>query len=86
MTLGRLPGTAGLYRNRRIYPVTYSEPGLLLLRIDAPTLFFNAAPIRDSVRRKVKRARQDDGGLRWVILSLSPVTGAACGAGGPWAR
>lgn len=42
VTLARLPGTSpALYRNQKMYPVTYEEPGMLLLRIDAPVFFAN---------------------------------------------
>ncbi|KAI7844027.1 hypothetical protein COHA_002367 [Chlorella ohadii] len=80
VTLARLPGTSpALYRNQKMYPVTYEEPGMLLLRIDAPVFFANCVPLRDSIRKAVAKAqarqRQAGGGeLRWVILNLSPVT------------
>jgi len=42
VTLARLPGTSpALYRNQKMYPVTHEEPGMLLLRIDAPVFFAN---------------------------------------------
>ena len=39
-TLGRLPGT-DIYRSERMYPAAEHQPGLLLLRIDAPVYFAN---------------------------------------------
>ncbi|PRW61574.1 sulfate transporter [Chlorella sorokiniana] len=80
VTLARLPDTSpALYRNKNIYPVTHEEPGMLLLRIDAPVFFANCVPLRESIRKAVNkaRARQQQAGhgeLRWVILNLSPVT------------
>lgn len=42
VTLARLPDTSpALYRSQKVYPLTHEEPGLLLLRIDAPVFFAN---------------------------------------------
>ena len=42
VTLARLPDTRpALYRNKKMYPLTHEEPGMLLLRIDAPVFFAN---------------------------------------------
>lgn len=51
------------------------EPGLLLLRLDAPLHFYNAQHFREGIRRAVRRERRAQGGwLHCVILNLSPVT------------
>ncbi|KAL4440432.1 hypothetical protein ABPG75_003433 [Micractinium tetrahymenae] len=71
--LARLPDTAGLYRNAKLYQQSVEEPGMLLLRIDAPIYFANVQPIKERLRRLVRGA-QEQGELRWVVLNLSPVT------------
>ncbi|MGH7754408.1 MAG: SulP family inorganic anion transporter, partial [Gemmatimonadales bacterium] len=75
--LGRVPETDVFARVDR-YPDAEVEPGVLVVRPDAPLLFFNATWVRDEVRGLVE---QHKAGLRAVILDLElsadlDVTGA----------
>ncbi|PSC73493.1 sulfate transporter -like [Micractinium conductrix] len=46
--------------------------------VDSTIYFANKQPIKDGIRRAVRKARQQQAGaaqpLQWVILNLSPVT------------
>ncbi len=75
--LGRIPGTSR-YSDVERNPDNESVPGVLILRVEASLLYFNAGHVRDQVRRLI--ASSGDG-LRLVIwdLSASPyvdITGA----------
>lgn len=75
--LGRIPGTrrySDLERNRDNEPV----PGVLMIRVEASLLYFNAEHVRDTVRLKLRSAAEP---VRLVIFDLSSsphvdVTGA----------
>jgi MFS superfamily sulfate permease-like transporter len=55
--LGRLPGTQPIFVDVTRHPTAASEPGLLLLRLDAPLYFFNATVARAQVLERVDEAR-----------------------------
>lgn len=65
--LGRLPGT-DVYRNVRRFPEAETVPGLVLLRLDAPLYFANAAYLTNQIRALV-----DARGPRAVILDAGAV-------------
>lgn len=52
--LGHLPGTF-VYRNIKQYEEAEQQPGMLLVRIDAPIFFANTEPIKEV-------------GLRWAVV------------------
>ena len=65
--LGRLPGTER-YADRSRNPDAQEVPGVLVIRVEAGLLYFNAGHIRDQVRRLVAEAGE---GLRVVVWDLS---------------
>jgi sulfate permease, SulP family len=64
--LGRIPGT-GAYAAVGTTPGVQTEPGLLILRLDAPLLFVNAKLLRDRVRAHLEEAEAP---VRVVLLDL----------------
>jgi SulP family sulfate permease len=66
--LGRLPGTA-VYRNRARFPDAAAVPGLVLVRLDAPLYFANAAYLRDFVLRQLG----DAGPVRAVVVDAGGI-------------
>jgi SulP family sulfate permease len=64
--LGRIPGT-GAYAAVGTTPGVQTEPGLLILRLDAPLLFVNAKLLRDRVRAHLEEAEVP---VRVVLLDL----------------
>jgi sulfate permease, SulP family len=53
VTLGRVPGVAGAYGNVRRHPDYEPVPDLLILRLEAPLFYANAAGTRDSIKKFV---------------------------------
>lgn len=76
-TLGKLPGSS-VYRSTKMYPAAELQPGMLLLRIDAPIFFANIEAVKEFVREKVlisKKRREEMGDhIRFVVIDMSPVT------------
>jgi MFS superfamily sulfate permease-like transporter len=66
-TLGQVPGFAGFHSLQRHADAT-TVAGLVLLRFNAPIVFFNAA--------QFKRAAEEAAGpgTRWLVLDMLPVT------------
>jgi len=68
--LGRVPGLPGLhYIDRHQDAITI--PGLLLLRFNAPIVFFNAPFFRRSVLEAVDAATTQ---LKWLVVDMIPIT------------
>jgi len=65
--LGRVPGTRRFSDMER-HPENESVPGVLLFRVEAALLYFNAEHVRDAVMRRVVEARRE---LRLVVCDLS---------------
>lgn len=53
--VGRVPGAPGAYGDVARHPDCTQLPGLLLLRLEAPLFYANAAPVRDHVKQIVGR-------------------------------
>jgi high affinity sulfate transporter 1 len=68
--LGTVTGLSG-FQPLANHPQATTWPGLLLLRFNAPLVFFNAAYFRQQVEQAVERAGE---GLRWLVLDAMPVT------------
>jgi len=66
--LGRVPGTAGQYADRRRHPENLSPPGLVVLRVESGLYFANA----DEVRHSVLTAAGRDG-IQGVVLDAETV-------------
>ena len=63
--LGAIPGSPGRLRRRRRHPEYAQVPGLLVLRLEAPLFYANAALVRDRIKTLVGSA---DPTPRAVIL------------------
>ncbi|WP_373388494.1 SulP family inorganic anion transporter [Pseudomonas alcaligenes] len=68
--LGRVEGMRGFHALQR-HAAGEREPGILLLRFNAPLVFFNAQFFRRAVRQALDQAGP---GLRWFVLDMLPVT------------
>lgn len=68
--LGKVEGLPG-FQPLTGQPPAQLHPGLLLLRFNAPLVFFNAAYFKQQVEHAVERAGD---GLRWLVLDAMPVT------------
>ena len=68
--LGKVEGLSG-FHPLATHPEAQPYPGLLLLRFNAPLVFFNAAYFKQEVERAVERAGT---GLYWMILDAMPIT------------
>lgn len=68
--LGKVAGISG-FHPLASHPQASTWPGLLLLRFNAPLVFFNAVYFRQQTTRAVERAGD---GLRWLVLDAMPVT------------
>lgn len=66
--LGRLPGTA-VYRNVERFPEVETFPGMLLVRVDAPMYFGNAA----FLKRTLSRLEAGIPGLHTLIIDASGI-------------
>ncbi len=51
--LGRVPGVAGAFGDIDRHPDYEPIPGLIILRLDTPLFYANAAPVRDRIKRLV---------------------------------
>lgn len=69
--LGEVVGMAGLHATAR-HPGAKTEPGLVLLRFNAPLVFFNAPHFKQQVMAVVAAAGPD---LEWLVLDAVPITG-----------
>jgi SulP family sulfate permease len=69
--LGRIPGTRG-YSDIERNPGNEAIPGVLIFRVEASLLYFNAEHVRDAVREMIRLAT---GPIRLVVwdLTTSPV-------------
>jgi high affinity sulfate transporter 1 len=65
--LGRIPGTRR-YSDLERHPDNERVPGLLVVRVEAPLLYFNANHVRDTVRQHLAAAPEP---VRAVIFDLS---------------
>ncbi len=65
--LGRIPGTRR-YSDCERHPDNERVPGVLILRVEAPLLYFNANHVRDEVRHHLGSAPEP---VRAVIFDLS---------------
>jgi high affinity sulfate transporter 1 len=68
--LGRVEGLPGLHSIER-HPGAVTIPGLLLLRFNAPIVFFNAPYFKRELLAAVHAAGPS---LRWVVLDMLPIT------------
>ena len=68
--LGRVEGLPGLHSLER-HPGAATIPGLLLLRFNAPIVFFNAPYFKRELFVAVHAAGPS---LRWVVLDMLPIT------------
>ena len=68
--LGRVEGMRGFHALQR-HAAGERQPGILLLRFNAPLVFFNAQFLRRAVRQALDQAGP---GLRWFVLDMLPVT------------
>lgn len=76
--VGRLPGTQ-VYRNVRQYASAETQPGMLIVRMDAPLFFANVAPVANALRRYEREATTAAAKVgapppHAVVIDLSPVT------------
>jgi high affinity sulfate transporter 1 len=67
--LGRVPGVPDAYGDVDRHPDYGGVPGLLVLRLEAPMFYANAAPVCDTIKRL---AGATDPPPRAVILDFSP--------------
>lgn len=67
--LGRLPGS-GAFRNIDRFPEAQTEPGLAVLRFDAPLYFANVEFFRERLR---KLELQSPGGLRALVIDATAI-------------
>ncbi|MCB0718722.1 MAG: solute carrier family 26 protein [Bacteroidetes bacterium] len=66
--MGRLPGT-DTWRNVDRYPDAITEPGVVVLRLDASLYFANAGYFKSTVSRVVR----ENPGIKVLVLDLYPV-------------
>ena len=55
--LGRVPGVPGAYTSLERHPENIPVPGVLILRLDSPMIYYNAVTIRDQVKAMVAAAQ-----------------------------
>src|SRR5262249_48211289 len=67
--LGRIPGSIGLYKLHR-YPEAQPIPGMTIVVIEAPLVFFNADFVK---HRLLKIARDLEPGDTWFILDAAAI-------------
>lgn len=68
--LGKVEGISG-FHPQASHPEATTWPGLLLLRFNAPLVFFNANYFKQQVEHATERAGD---GLRWLVLDAMPIT------------
>jgi high affinity sulfate transporter 1 len=66
--LGEVPGFPGFHALSR-HPQATTVAGLVLLRFNAPIVFFNASQFKRAALAAVQRP-----GVRWLVLDMLPVT------------
>jgi MFS superfamily sulfate permease-like transporter len=67
--LGRIPGRAGLYKLHR-YPEASAIPGMTIVALEAPLVFFNAEFVKQRLL-KIAKARRPD--AAWFVLDAAGV-------------
>jgi sulfate permease, SulP family len=67
-SLGRVPGVPGAYTSLERHPENTPVPGVLILRLDSPMIYYNAVTIRDQVKAIVAAAQP---GPQAVILDAA---------------
>ena len=67
-SLGRVPGVPGAYTSLERHPENIPVPGVLILRLDSPMIYYNAVTIRDQVKAMVAAAQP---GPQAVILDAA---------------
>ena len=67
-SLGRVPGVPGAYTSLERHPENIPVPGVLILRLDSPMLYYNAVTIRDQIKAMVAAAQP---GPQAVILDAA---------------
>ncbi|MFV2062315.1 MAG: SulP family inorganic anion transporter, partial [Chloroflexota bacterium] len=65
------PGAVAGYHDVTRYPDAEQEPGLVMLRWDAPLFFANSIIFRDRVRKLVTEASPVP---RWILIAAEPIT------------
>ena len=68
--LGKVEGMPG-YHSLDRHPEAKTIPGLLVLRFNAPIVFFNAPYFKSGVLEAVKAAAIP---LKWIVLDMIPIT------------
>ena len=68
--LGQVEGLPGFHSVAR-HPTAQTHPGLLLLRFNAPLVFFNASHFKQRAQAAIAAAGPD---LKWVVVDALPVT------------
>lgn len=68
--LGKVEGLPGLH-SLNLHANAETTPGLMLLRFNAPIVFFNAPYFRREVLAIVNKT---DTGIKWFVLDMLPVT------------
>jgi high affinity sulfate transporter 1 len=68
--LGTTPGLPGFHSIQR-HPGALTVPGLMILRFNAPVVFFNAPYFKREVIAAVNTAGPT---LKWVVLDMIPIT------------
>lgn len=72
--LGRIPGTV-IYRDIKLYSGCIKSPGGILLRMDAPLFFVNAAVLRKKIRKKEEEyLKKNPVPMFYVILDCRGMT------------
>jgi MFS superfamily sulfate permease-like transporter len=68
--LGEVQGFPGFHSIER-HPEAVTTPGLVLMRFNAPIVFFNSPYFKRSV---IAAADAAEGTLRWLVLDMIPIT------------
>lgn len=68
--LGEVRGFPGFHSIER-HPEALTTPGLMLMRFNAPIVFFNSAYFKRSV---IAAADAAGGALKWLVLDMMPIT------------
>lgn len=70
--LGRLPGT-DVFRNIRRFPEAVTEPGVVVLRIDAQLFFGNVAFLKETLRGLVDQAAHGEAPVHTVVIEAASI-------------
>lgn len=68
--LGNVEGFPG-FHSIELHPEAVTTPGLMLLRFNAPIVFFNASYFKRSVMAAAESAGSS---LKWLVLDMIPIT------------